>query len=50
MALALPELLKKIFNFLAKDNALYLTLLVFRLWSICTGPIVSNWMAKVMIW
>ena len=40
MALALPELLKNIFNFLAKDNALYPTLLVSRLWSRCTGPIL----------
>ena len=40
MALALPELLKNILNFLAKDNALYPTLLVSRLWSRCTGPIL----------
>ena len=40
MALALPELLKNVFNFLAKDNALYPTLLVSRLWSRCTGPIL----------
>jgi F-box and leucine-rich repeat protein GRR1 len=40
MALTLPELLKKIFNFLAKDNALYPTLLVSRLWSKCAGPIL----------
>ncbi|PKK63173.1 hypothetical protein RhiirC2_789284 [Rhizophagus irregularis] len=40
MALALPELLKNVFNFLAKDNALYPTLLISRLWSRCTGPIL----------
>jgi len=40
MALALPELLKNILNFLAKDNALYPTLLVSRLWSRCTDPIL----------
>ena len=40
MALALPELLKNVFNFLSKDNALYSTLLVSRLWSRCTSPIL----------
>ncbi|RGB26463.1 hypothetical protein C1646_770410 [Rhizophagus diaphanus] len=40
MALTLSELLKNILNFLAKDNALYPTLLVSRLWSRCTGPIL----------
>ena len=40
MAFALPELLNNVFNFLAKDNALYPTLLVSRLWSRCTGPIL----------
>src|SRR3990170_1203905 len=40
MALTLPELLKNVLNFLAKDNALYPTLLVSRLWSRCTGPIL----------
>ena len=40
MVLILPELLNKIFDFLAKDkdDALYPTLLVSRLWSICAGP------------
>ena len=40
MALVLPELLKNILNFLAKDDALYPTLLVSRLWSMCAGPIL----------
>ncbi|CAG8442594.1 1959_t:CDS:2 [Funneliformis caledonium] len=40
MTLALPELLKNILNFLAKNNVLYLTLLVSRLWSRCTGLIL----------
>ncbi|CAG8848961.1 32170_t:CDS:1, partial [Gigaspora margarita] len=40
MALALPELLMKIFNFLAEDKALYLVLFVSRLWSMCSGPIL----------
>ena len=40
MALVLPEILNKILNFLAKDNALYPTLLVSRLWSRCAGPIL----------
>ncbi|RHZ63526.1 hypothetical protein Glove_329g21 [Diversispora epigaea] len=40
MALALPELLTKIFKFLAEDKALYPALFVSRLWSICSGPIL----------
>ncbi|RIB15576.1 hypothetical protein C2G38_2192079 [Gigaspora rosea] len=40
MALALPELLTKIFKFLAEDKALYPALLVSRLWSMCSGPIL----------
>ncbi|CAG8596382.1 1175_t:CDS:1 [Diversispora eburnea] len=40
MALALPELLAKIFNFLAEDNALYPVLFVSRLWSMCSGSIL----------
>ncbi|CAG8599666.1 11967_t:CDS:2 [Diversispora eburnea] len=40
MTLALPELLTKIFNFLAEDNALYPTLFVSRLWFTCFGSIL----------
>ncbi|CAG8585296.1 1133_t:CDS:2 [Diversispora eburnea] len=40
MALALPELLTKIFDFLAEDKALYPALFVSRLWSMCSGPIL----------
>ncbi|RHZ87265.1 hypothetical protein Glove_38g73 [Diversispora epigaea] len=40
MALALPELLTKIFNFLAEDKALYPALFVSRLWSMCSGSIL----------
>ncbi|RHZ86823.1 hypothetical protein Glove_43g58 [Diversispora epigaea] len=40
MALALPELLTKIFNFLAEDKALYSALFVSRLWFMCSGSIL----------
>ncbi|CAG8646671.1 4210_t:CDS:1 [Paraglomus brasilianum] len=40
MALVLPELLTKIFKFLAEDKALYPALFVSRLWSMCSGSIL----------
>ncbi|RHZ86887.1 hypothetical protein Glove_43g35 [Diversispora epigaea] len=40
MALALPELLTKIFNFLAEVKALYPALFVSRLWFMCSGSIL----------
>jgi hypothetical protein len=40
MALALPEILNKILNFLAKDNTLYPTLLVSKLWFMCASQIL----------